>query len=280
VKDPIFAKTRYRYDSYTDFWKLVELSGYRTCYVDEIDLAQDEVYIVSPVNGEFRPHVQHRRKILTGPQLAKIIWWNLERPDSAAALRLPLDGKVRADNDEILAYADHVWVSDRWMAELDPRSTYVLLGSHEGLYDGSAVVGMPYDVAHLGYVNPRRQAILQGLASLKVSPNGWSLERDAILRGSRMMLNIHQTPAPILEPLRVALAAAYKLPYVTEFTKDAYPLVPDETCLMAPYASLVSLVYHAMEFDIRKIGTALHKRLVIDDNFRTGVSDTMTRTFA
>ncbi len=35
-----FVKTRHVYDSYTDFWRLVELSGFPTIYYDELDLRQ------------------------------------------------------------------------------------------------------------------------------------------------------------------------------------------------------------------------------------------------
>ena len=39
----IFTRTRHTYDSYSDFWKLVELSGFNICFVDEIDISLENI---------------------------------------------------------------------------------------------------------------------------------------------------------------------------------------------------------------------------------------------
>ncbi len=39
------------YRSYVDYWKLVELSKFDTCELDEVDRDSDNTYIFSPVNG-------------------------------------------------------------------------------------------------------------------------------------------------------------------------------------------------------------------------------------
>lgn len=66
----IFAKTRHVYQSYDDFWRLVALSGFETCYVDEIDHNRDATYIFTPTNGETLNGWDRGR--------ARIIWWDLE----------------------------------------------------------------------------------------------------------------------------------------------------------------------------------------------------------
>src|SRR5690242_6857119 len=81
MSEILFCRTRYFYHSYQDLWKLVELSGFPSCYIDEIDLRADKIFIVPTINGEFRGHIQNQLASLNGePKRAKIIWCNCERP--------------------------------------------------------------------------------------------------------------------------------------------------------------------------------------------------------
>ena len=57
MTDIIFAKPVRHYDSYTDFWRLVELSGFPTIYVNEIDITKPGIYITSPMNGDYIEHM-------------------------------------------------------------------------------------------------------------------------------------------------------------------------------------------------------------------------------
>lgn len=275
---PIFARTRFGYDSYSDFWKLVELSGFPTCFVDQIDLQSDNTYITTPVNGELRPHVAYRRTL--GPQSARIIWWNLERPDDARELGLS------AQLDEILHFVDEVWVSDRYYASLDPRLKFVVLGSHEGLartIAGLNYVFAPmktYDVALMAAPVPRREGVIYELKQrgLRVAPNAWGAEREQILRGTHVMLNVHQheNPMPIGEPLRFALAAAYRMVLISERIGDIYPL--DHGCLVsAPFSDLVDFV-GALSRPASQYGERLHQRLCVELNFRKCVEDALRST--
>ena len=36
----IFCKPRHYYQSYTDFWEMVDLCGYETIFIDEIDMSK------------------------------------------------------------------------------------------------------------------------------------------------------------------------------------------------------------------------------------------------
>src|SRR6266404_2769198 len=99
VQEPIFARTRYQYQSYSDFWRLVELSNFQTCYVDQIDLENDQIYITTPINGEHRPHINHRRSILKKAQQARVVTWMLERPiNSSATSAIKLQLQILAED--------------------------------------------------------------------------------------------------------------------------------------------------------------------------------------
>jgi hypothetical protein len=279
LQDPVFARTRYEYQSYSDFWRLVEISGFRTCYVDEIDLPKREIYITTPINGEIRPHVTHRRSILTGPQEAKIVWWNLERPDSWDLQGRTVEQSIMEANGDILKYADAVWVSDRWVASVDERSRFVVLGSHPEMSSGPSI-GVEYATAHMSYITDRRKRVYEVVEkAVRIAPNAWGADRDRILRSTKAMLNVHQTPALIMEPLRVAVAAAYKLPYLSEEMNDPYPLEPGVSCLTAPYEEMGDAVVSWLNEDLSKIGIELHKRLCIETTFRIGVLKGLIDTF-
>jgi len=279
---PIFARTRYTYDSYSDFWRLVELSGFPTCFVDEIDLQSENTYIVCPVNGELRPHVTHRRTL--GPQKAKIIWWNLERPDCTPPVNWEPYGGVAYYGviSEILNYVDEVWVSDRHYASLDKRMKFVPLGSHPGLggepSDPLTMRTAQWDVALMAAPVPRRDGVIYELkkAGLSVAPNAWGTERERILRSTKIMLNVHQheNPLPIGEPLRFALAAAYKMALVSEYVKDPSPLTPFE---ILSTRNLLGACQDVLRYEgvHEHMGENLHRALCVEHNFRRCVEEAL-----
>lgn len=277
AKEPIFARTRYTYDSYSDFWKLVELSNFTTCYVDQIDLQSDNTYIVCPVNGELRPHVQHRRTL--GPQTARIIWWNLERPDC------PVDDSPNGVGyfkviDEILNYVDDVWVSDRMYAALDSRMRFVPLGSHISLAGViSTTRWRQYDVTLMAAPVPRRDGVICELKQLgvTVAPNAWGANRHEILCSTPIMLNVHQheNPMPIGEPLRFALAAAYKMLVVSETVDDPYPV----SVVSMPLEYLAVFVDGARHGDVGPAARELTEKnwrvMCVEQPFRHGVMEAL-----
>lgn len=275
--NPIFAKTRYEYSSYSDFWRLVELSNFKTCYVDQMDLESEEVYVSTPVNGETRPHIFNRRSILKEAQKARIIIWQLERPISPSG---SIDDQIVHMTNEFYKFSDAVWISDRFIASKDSRLTYLEMGSHPDLASGAPHPSQ-HDIAHVSCSVPRRDGILRRLPpDVRIAPNAWGAERDNILRQSRAMLNIHQDDTQVIEPLRIALAAAYKLPYLTERCYDLHPLVPGETCLEAPYHALLNSVPTWLTYkDLHEFGERLHKRLCLEVNFKTSVMGALQRTF-
>lgn len=265
----IFAKTSHEYDSYRDLRALVDLSGFETCLVGEMDLTADAVYIVTPINGEFRPHIEHRRSILSGPQKAIIVWWNLERPDADGAP--PISDVV----SDVLRYADAVWVSDGHYRSMDTRMHHVILGSHPGLKLSSDPIQVQYEYTHQSYVWGRREKIYVPLrrAGMREGPNAWHEQRDQILRSSRIMLNVHQTNALIGEPIRFALTAAHRMPMISETLAQPWPLIPDIDFLNVPFGELVgSVISSTLKPSVlERLGDNLHQRLCVEWTFRRGV---------
>ena len=228
-KLPIFVKTRTHYyicndpkcdkkhsGSYTDYWDLVKLAEFPVCYVDEIDFESDNIYICSPINGEY--NIQKKRK-------CKLIHWLLERPSEG----LKVDDRF-----------DETWISDRWFASLVPTAKYVTLGTDYRLRKGDLLHKKKYDFIHLSYLTDRRKRVIDDLAGrgFSFAPNSWGEERHIALCSSNAMLALHQDEYPVIEPLRYALASAYHLPILAEFSRDFYPFK-----IYKEYPSMIKLVW-------------------------------------
>ncbi len=145
-----FVKTRHVYDSYTDFWRLVELSGFPTIYADELDISKDGVYITAPMNRDWRLHIRNEQRE-GKPINAHLVSWNIERPSGSAGSVLEYakqnrylqyglweNGKLLSDDNPPEQsqgrFVDEVWVSDRRLADETEHATrFVILGSDEGL---------------------------------------------------------------------------------------------------------------------------------------------------
>lgn len=255
----IFAKTRHHYDSYTDFWDLVRLSGFPTCHIDEIDVEKDAFFILSPWNGEVSPHLRNE---LAKKRRARVAWWCLERFD---AMSVPYVQAI----DEADPLVDEIWVSDRWISTLDRRIKYVVFGSDPGL--GAEPLPAQYDFTHQSYSWGRREAMYNRLkmAGLREGPSGWGAQRHEVLRRSRLVLNLQQYPDPVTAPLRFAMAAAYHLPIVSETIKDPDPL--GGLVRIASYDDVPRVVAEVLADGGRRDAEALYQRLCVDFTFRTCV---------
>jgi len=263
----IFAKTRYKYDSYTDFWKLVELSGFETCYVDEVDIYKPRVYIVSPMNGEWDPHIRNQAGKMHN---AHLIHWCLERPSGAGGIYIYGKSNRARMYEHTL---DDVWVSDRALASTT-MLRYVTLGSDYGL--GEPGKQKTYDFCHMSYIVDRRARIynMYGAHPDQVGPNRWPWDtnpsRDEVLRRSRFALNVHQDTYAYQEPLRWALFAAYGLPMLTEEVRDAWPF-SDEFCVFHNYSGLMGRLRAMLGNDYprwRDMGLQARHRMCEEFNFK------------
>jgi hypothetical protein len=93
ANDIIFARTRWNYESYVDYWDLVELSNFPIVWLDEMDLSKiGTTYIVSPMNGEFLPYMEQNKG-----RVSEVMLWNLERPSGSGGLH-----KYTDDNKEYM----------------------------------------------------------------------------------------------------------------------------------------------------------------------------------
>lgn len=254
----IFVKPRFYYDSYTDFWSLVELSGFSWCWMDEINLRSNHTYIISMVDP--KRDKWHLSWWQRKQKRARLIFWDLERPKPR--------GGIKADKRFLNSlHFDEVWNSDPQMAR-DLRTRFVILGSDEKLGQNTAWL-KHYDFVPMAYINGRRGAILEKLRG--VAPNCWGKDRQKVLNSSRFGLAIHQDNDLYHEPLRMALFAAYGLPVISEVMYDPFPL--NHCLLTCGYDRLVDYCnFCAANYrQFRQMGKELKQRLCIDYRFRNMV---------
>jgi len=278
-----FVRSTHHYDSYRDFWRLVELSGFPTIYENQLDITSDSgTYIITPMNGNFEEHmvgdIDHWREtgeatggqianqLVSGlPRLAHIIIWNLERPSGIGSV-----GQYAKAGFMWMAtrVADEVWVSDPALAD-ETMLRYVTLGSDYGL--GELSEKKRYDFTHMSVPNSRRVQIYKHFGDSQIGPNCWPGEnpnRDDVLKSSRFALNIHQDHFPFCEPLRFALFAANGLPIISETLKSGYPYGSD--IQQFPYDTLVENLKICLNDDYErwyKMGLRLRKKLCEDLQF-------------
>lgn len=258
MTDIIFAQTRFDYrnpengfGSYHDFWRLVDLSGFSTCYLDEID-ADDpsKTFIFTPVNGE----IKDGDRFIGWPNArCKIILWNLEQGDYG-----PIPG------------VSETWASDKAFADII-GARYVLMGSHPGLMNYAPIArDGKYDVVMLSYMTPRRQQMAAWLheKGLTLAPNAWGLERHNLLMQSRIMLHVHQNNHRYVAPQRWALAAAYKLPVISESLDHLGYLSPQHVMILNydEIAAYLEKLFHTGDGN-HWYGESLHQFLCFDRPF-------------
>lgn len=248
----IFARPRWDYASYADFYKLIELSHYPLIFFDEIDPHSDNIYIMTILNGENMGGWEHPS--------ARIILWDVE---------------WRLDNPAQILGVAETWASDKWYAE-KIGARYVPFGSHPDLAPPLARNGQyDYDVATLAYTGPyRRSNGFNNLTErgLTLSGNGWGSERDCILRHSRAMVHIHQLEGVnTVAPQRFALAAAWKLPIISETLYDP-GIFRYNHLIMADYANLPDIAQMWLRRNdphiLQQFGENLYHLLCCEYTFR------------
>lgn len=259
MTDIIFAQTRFSYrhpekgfGSYYDFWRLVDLSGFPTCYVDEIDASDpSKCYIFTPVNGE----IKNGDSFIGWPNAkAKIIFWNIEQGDYG-----PIPG------------VSETWASDKAFADTI-GARYVLMGSHPGLMDYPVIPRSgEYDVIMLSYMTPRREQMAVWLSKkgITIAQNGWYEERHQRLMQSRIMLHIHQNNHRYIAPQRWALAAAYKLPLISELLDNHgdFRLFDFIGLEYLTIPTSVDIWLHGKDMALQRYAEALHQFLCFDRPF-------------
>ena len=253
-----FVKTAHVYESYVDWWNLVALSGYPIIDYDAIDIDSDNVYIFTPLSGEWERRWDH-------PVKASMVLYDLE-------WRLKESSYEWAASDlTIPPFISRVWAADKWYAERI-HAEYVPLGSHIGLA-GTAQTDERYDAAVMCYIWGRRGNVLVQAQEkgLTIAPNAWGDERDALLKASSAVLHIHQhEKVNTVAPLRYAIAAAWHKPLISESVYDRG--IFDTCVLYADYAHLAdytALMVKRYPQLLRDKADELHDTLCVSNNFRS-----------
>jgi len=258
MTDVIFARPRYGYDSYSDLYRLIELSGYPLVFVDQVDVDQDVTYIATIYSSE------------------TAAGW---RPGRARVLLLDMEWHMdwHTDRPQIPGVSGFL-APDRWYAQ-HIGAGWLPLGSHPGLReDWPAARGKVYDVAAFMYWTHRRALVRDAMLSrgMGIAPNGWGAGRHEALCTSRAMLHVHQHEAvKAIAPLRTALAAAYSLPLIAEtpFNKN---LLSYSTVLCSDHRNMADFVYMWTRRNdgqaLQNYGDALHRLLCHEWTFRRGVN--------
>jgi hypothetical protein len=256
--DVVFAKTRTYYQPYDDLFRLVELSGYDTCFVDEIDPSDStKTYIYSPDNGE----------TLAG--------WPRAR---ARIIHLQMEWVLDLNPYPLLPGVSERWTGDRFHAT-SIGARFVPIGSHVDLNLHPADKdAKEYDVVFMAYTDIyRRKCILDALKAqgFSIAPNGWGDERDEILRKSRVMIHVHQHEnIPTIAPLRWCIASAYSLPIISETVSNRAPFLPQHF-ITWDYDQLIEKVTQHLQMHeygwLNEYGTNLHNFLCHEMTFRNSI---------
>lgn len=268
-----FARTRHNYDSYLDFWKLVDLSGFHWVWLDQIEPESDNTYIFTPHNGQFLELVAGWGPRWTGRK-CKVVWWCLERPDGNA---VPFRDSV----DSVVGQVDAAWVSDRYVSTLHPFLTHAVLGSHAGLRETLLDQFRTFDFAHMSYAWGRRADLYAAIRAqgLTEAPNAFGLERSQILARTKIMVNAQQYQTPVVAPLRFAIAAAHKMTVLTERAADSFPY--ENAVIQSDYASIPTdahILCTSPPSNLEAIGIRLYELLCGQITFKTGVIDALQRS--
>jgi hypothetical protein len=130
----------------------------------------------------------------------------------------------------------------------------------------------------LAYMTPRRQAIKDKLVTLDWTPDypgHGTDQRDATLRSTRLMLHVHQHDnAPFVAPQRLALAAAYHLPVISETTPGLGDLA--QVVDTADYASLPEIVRARLNnTTLSNEGDLLYHFLCVERPFKASVLEAL-----
>jgi hypothetical protein len=254
MADVIFVRPRHDYDPYADLYRLIELSGYELTFFDRMDINDPtKTYIFSPANGEIGQGWQGAKARIIHLQLE----WELEQSQ-------PIPG------------VSEKWTADAYHAE-KIGARFVPLGSHPDLNLHPAdSPAKEYDVAFLAAPNGRRYSVWGDITErgLSTAPNGWGEARHSALSKSRAMVIVHQWEQfKCIAPLRWALAAAYKLPVISEnvYCRDPFGHSHFMTCDIDRLGKFTELHIRDPFNNLSDYGLALHEKLCHQMTFRKSI---------
>jgi len=123
-----------------------------------------------------------------------------------------------------------IWDFDKTSAERY-GATYVPIGYHPSMERFSRSEKLDIDIVFAGSINDRRSKILNALAdrglNVVVVPHlSYGAERDALLSRAKLALNMQFYPDGVWPRLRAAHLVANRVPMLSEWHRDCWPLVP------------------------------------------------------
>lgn len=197
------------YDAYNDYFRLVHLSGFQECDIEDIDPFSDNTYIVTlnyhgfdqgPIPDNYFPEGRTARMILHQLERFNLI-------------------------DERF---DEVWLYDRSMPELNhPKAKYVILGGHKDFMEPIECSKL-WDFYHMCYLYPRRAPMILDLsrrgAFIAPAPIEWE-DKNRFMQQSKAGIALHQHDhsLDLIEPLRLTVFSLFKLPILAEKSTDFHP---------------------------------------------------------
>lgn len=239
--DPVFVQSARTYSAYSDFYHLVDLSGFTIVPDGGVLLKNPATHIWSTLDDSMMEILGAPRKERAG----KHVFWYLERPDANLPPTADYVEYFKRGMTEILEWADEIWVSNLEFTTWDDRLKYVGFGSHPDLRDQRTkdmVRHSPPTFVHIGQMTPRRKKILESLDShTKLVLPTWGEERAQALSEGGLLIGINRVEGlSLCDPLRWALAAAYRIPVLCESVSIAEPFKEWISIFMAPYEELAS----------------------------------------
>lgn len=291
TKPPIFVLTKHEYKSYTDLIRLIELAGYETCYPDDIKPRSKNTYIVAINNGEIPTDGWVKPN-------ARIIRWQFEwgieekRPgiaeywcsdawnaDANGARYVPLGGDARL--------RESVYPAGWEAKQLD---TILLDAGHNRVVRRQAwreYLGreLPLDIVFPAYLTNRRMWVRDRLMEhgvtfnnipddLPAAATSWGAERNAAYNAARLAAHIHQDSRyRTLPPLRLVMAAAYHLPFLSEEVENQGVFY--SKIITEPYENLVTRIPYWLSQDLSGYADELARYLNTELTFKRSVEDNL-----
>ena len=254
-----FVRSEKDYPSYADFWRLVDMGGFSIC---------SETYAAKNLNNTNITFVfvtPEETLDCTGAR-ARCIFWQFEYAGDY----------TNQKNRETIA---EQWSSDPYHAE-QTGARYVLMGSDSRLATYYQANRDPkWDIVTLSYLTDRRRNVYRFInrAFAPDYPGHNGDGRDDQLSHSRVMLHVHQHDIPAIAPIKMALAAAYRLPVICEAVYDPGPY--QDRVLFSQYDSLPSMVglYLDGKVEMDYLPDALYQLLCVEHPFKSCVLEALAQ---
>lgn len=214
------------FESYQDYWHMVNLHGYKCCELSEVDYQSDNIYVWSSAIGNpsqvFNNDAARARK-------CKLVNLFIEWPKWENGHLTGWEG-VEEPVDEVWVCDMHLYyLAKKFKGAGGDKFRFMVLGGHPDFGNRDYKYrDIRWDFVHISYLTGVRGSkyyLLQDQYGYKMAPNGWGEAREEALLHSRWGLNLHQNPLPCLAPQRFMIFASYCLPIITDICYDTNPFI-------------------------------------------------------